>query len=67
MEIIMIKKALTLAVLTTLIGCTNEESNNNTAETVQATPTTVAPLVYPATKKGEAVDTYFEQNRFTCF
>jgi prolyl oligopeptidase len=57
----MIKKALTLAVLTTLVGCTNDTTNDNTAEIAQATPTTVAPLVYPMTKKGEVVDSYFEQ------
>jgi prolyl oligopeptidase len=57
----MIKKALTLAVLTTLVGCTNDTTNDNTAETAQAMPTTVAPLIYPMTKKGEVVDSYFEQ------
>ena len=61
MEIIMMKKAITLAVLTTVAACSNDTTSNNTTETAQATTTAATPVVYPTTKKGDVVDSYFEQ------
>lgn len=57
----MIKKALALAVCTTLVGCGAEKSEESVQVEKKTEQTvTQAALTYPETKKGEVVDTYFD-------
>ncbi|MEI8706942.1 prolyl oligopeptidase family serine peptidase [Pseudoalteromonas sp. B62] len=57
----MFKQTLTCAVLMALSGC-SEPTNTVTQEEVKVSMKQVNTIVYPETKKGEVVDTYFEES-----
>ncbi|GAB0109519.1 prolyl oligopeptidase family serine peptidase [Pseudoalteromonas distincta] len=60
MELGMFKHTLACAVIVALSGC-SEPTNTVTQEEVKAPMKQVNAVIYPETKKGDVVDTYFEE------
>ena len=56
----MFKHTLACAVIVALSGC-SEPTNTVTQEEVKAPMKQVNAVIYPETKKGDIVDTYFEE------